>query len=60
MATSPRAIPVRTRIRTLRNMCIEADPEFIEESENQVEYEMSKKKFKGRTRHRGAYASEEA
>ncbi len=58
MATSPRAIPVRVRTRTLRNMCIEADPEFIEESENATEYEFSKRNFKGRTRYRGAYADE--
>lgn len=59
MATSPRAIPVRVRTRTLRNMCIEADPEFITESERPPEYEFSKRTFRGHTRTRGAYADEE-
>jgi hypothetical protein len=59
MATSPRAIPVRTRTRVLRNMCIEADPEFIEESENPEEYQFSKRTFRGRYKHRGAYADED-
>jgi hypothetical protein len=58
MATSPRAIPVKVTVKTLRNMCIEADPEFIEKSENVDEYEFTKRTFKGRTRYRGAYAEE--
>lgn len=59
MATSPRAIPVRTTQKTLRQMCLEADPEFIEESLNPVEYEFSKRTFRGRTNHRGAYTDED-
>lgn len=60
MATSPRAIPVRTTRKTMRQMCIEADPEFITESTNPIEYEFTKRTFRGRTNHRGAYADEEA
>jgi len=58
MASSPQAIPVRVRIRTLRQMCLEADSDFIEESENQTEYEFSKRKFKGRYKYRGPYADD--
>lgn len=58
MATSPQAIPVRIRVRTLRQLCIQSDSEFMEESENVREYEFSKRTFKGRYKHRGAYADE--
>ena len=55
MATSPQVIPVRIRTKTLRQMVIEADPEFMEESENPVEYEFAKRKFRGRYKQRGPY-----
>jgi hypothetical protein len=58
MATSPQAIPVRIRVRTLRQLCIQSDSEFMEESENPVEYEFSKRKFRGRYKHRGPYETE--
>lgn len=58
MATSPQAIPVRVRTRTLRQMVIQSDSEFMEESENPTEYEFSKRKFRGRYRHRGPYSDE--
>jgi hypothetical protein len=35
------------------------DPDFITESTNPVEYEFTKRTFKGRTNQRGAYAPEE-
>lgn len=41
MATSPRAIPVKVRTRTLRQMCINADPEFHQESQKPVAYEFN-------------------
>lgn len=58
MATSPQAIPVRIRVRTLRQMVINADSEFMEESENPVEYEFTKRKFRGRYKTRGPYEPE--
>jgi hypothetical protein len=58
MATSPQAIPVRIRVRTLRQMVIASDSEFMEESENPVEYEFTKRKFRGRYRVRGPYEPE--
>ena len=59
MATTPiRAIPVRTRTKTLRQMVVEADPAYIEDSENPVEYEFARRKFRGRDKHRGPYAED--
>ena len=58
MATSPQAIPVRIRTRTLRQMVIATDSEFMEESENVREYEFSKRKFRGRYKVRGPYEPE--
>jgi hypothetical protein len=60
MTTSPQAIPVRVRVTTLRQEVIKADPEFMQESEQPVEYEFSggKRKFRGRYKHRGAYAED--
>ena len=57
MATSPRAIPVKTRTRTLRQMCIEADPTFYEESRRPVAYEFNngKKVFREVTDISGPY-----
>jgi hypothetical protein len=44
-------------VRTLRQMCIEADPGFIEGSLVDVEYEFGggRRLFKGRYQHRGPY-----
>lgn len=63
MASSPKAIPVRVRNTTLRDMVLRVDPEFNYTSQNQVEYEFSNKggarrKFTGRTSQRGPYAEE--
>ena len=60
MASSPQAIPVRIRTTTLRNEVVKADPEFMQESENPVEYEFGggKRKFRARYKHRGAYAED--
>ena len=56
MATSPRAIPVKTRVRTLRQMVVAADADFIQEGENPIEYEFSETIFRGRYKLRGPYA----
>jgi hypothetical protein len=53
--THPRAIPVRVTVKTLRQMCIERDPDFIEDGENPIEYEFTRRKFRGRYRLRGPY-----
>lgn len=58
-SSSPGAIPVRIRVRDIRQMCIEADPDFHNEGENPVEYEFTKRTFRGRYKYRGAYASDE-
>lgn len=60
MATSPRAIPVKVRVRTLRQMCIEADPEFYPESRKPVAYEFNngKRIFREVTNSSGPYADE--
>lgn len=55
MATSPRAIPVRIVTKTLRQMCLESDPEFMEESENPEVYRFGKRVFRERYRTRGPY-----
>lgn len=60
MASSPKAIPVKTRVRTLRQMCIEADPEFYPESRKPVAYEFNngKRVFREVTYESGAYADD--
>jgi hypothetical protein len=60
MATSPRAIPVKVRTRTLRQMCIEADPEFYAESRRPVAYEFSNNRrvFREVTAQSGPYADD--
>lgn len=60
MASSPQPIPVRVRQKTWRQLVVEADPDFVQESENPVEYEFAgtKRKFRGRYKQRGAYADE--
>lgn len=55
MASSPRAIPVRTFEKTLRQIVIEADPEYITEDRNPVEYEFPGHTFRGNYRNRGPY-----
>lgn len=58
MATSPRAIPVRVTQKTWRQLVIEADPDYYQDSENPVEYEFKSRKFRGRYKQRGAYAED--
>jgi hypothetical protein len=55
--TSPQAIPVKVRVRTLRQMCIEADPEFYVEGREPVSYEFAggKRVFREVTNKSGAY-----
>lgn len=55
MATSPIAIPVRTLRKTLRQVVIEADPEYITEDRNPIEYEFPKRIFRGNYKTRGPY-----
>ena len=55
MATSPRAIPVRTLAKTLRQIVIEADPEYMTEDRNPVEYEFPRHIFRGNYKNRGPY-----
>lgn len=50
------AIPVRTSLKTIRQIVIEADPEFQTDDSMPIEYEFTKRKFKGPYRQRGAYA----
>lgn len=60
MSTSPKAIPVRYRTRTLRQMCIEADPEFYPESRKPIAYEFhnGKRVFREVTDQSGPYADD--
>ena len=55
MATSPIAIPVRTLAKTLRQIVTEADPEYIAEDRNPVEYEFPRHTFRGNYKIRGPY-----
>lgn len=55
------ALPVRVRHKNWRQLVIEADPEWIQESQNPVEYEftgvnVTKRIFRGYYQKRGAYA----
>lgn len=58
MATSPQAIPVRVRTRTLRQMCVETDPSFYEEGRRPVAYEFNngKRVFREVTDTSGPYS----
>ena len=57
MAVSPiKAIPVRTQLKTLRQIVVEADPEYQVQDNMPVEYEFTKRNFTGPYRQRGAYA----
>ena len=60
MATSPRAIPVKVRVRTLRQMCVEADPEFYSDGRKPVAYEFNsgKRVFREVTDNSGPYIDE--
>lgn len=60
MSVSQKAIPVRWRTRTLRQWCIEADPEFYPESRRPVAYEFGngKKVFREVTDQSGPYRPE--
>lgn len=60
MATSPKAIPVKVRTRTLRQMCIEADPDFYPDGRKPVAYEFNngKRKFREVTAESGPYADD--
>lgn len=60
MATSPKAIPVQTRTRTLRQMCVEHDPEFYPEGRKPVAYEFhnGKRIFREVTAESGPYADD--
>lgn len=52
------AIPVRVRVTTLRQRCIEADPDFYPESRRPVAYEFSggKRIFREVTDQSGPYS----
>lgn len=51
------AIPVRVRVTTLRQRCVEADPDFYPESRRPVAYEFAdgKRKFREITDQSGPY-----
>lgn len=51
-----KVIPVRLRQRPWRNLVTEADPEFTTEDSNPIEYEFSKRVFRGRYRQRFPYS----
>lgn len=55
LALSPRAIPVRTRQYTLRELVLRVDPEFNRTSQEQPEYEFTGRTFFGRYTERGPY-----
>jgi hypothetical protein len=58
MATSPRAIPVKVRTRTMRQWCVEADPEFYSDGRKPVAYEFNngKRVFREVTDDSGPYS----
>jgi hypothetical protein len=49
------ALPVRRTQKTLRQIVIEADPEYVVEDRNPVEYEFPKHTFRGNYKIRGPY-----
>lgn len=51
-------IPVKTTVKTLRQMCIEADPEFYIEGRKPIAYEFGggKRKFREITDNSGPYS----
>lgn len=56
MATAPNPV----RLKTLRQMCVEADPEFYPEGRKPVTYEFGggKRKFREVTDQSGPYAGD--
>lgn len=52
------AIPVRVRVTTLRNKCVEADPDFYTEGRRPIAYEFSggKRVFREVTNTSGPYS----
>lgn len=51
---------VRQTVTTLRNQVVKAEPDFVQKSNRQVEYEFSNgRKFSGNYKHRGAYEDDE-
>lgn len=58
MASSPRAIQVKTRTRTLHQMCVEADADFYPEGRKPVAYEFSngRRVFREVTNESGPYS----
>ena len=55
MTSSPKAIPVRIRIETWRNIVLRIDPEFNRTSQEMPEYEFTGRTFTGRYAERGPY-----
>lgn len=55
---SPTAIPVKVTVKTLRQMCVEADPEFFSEGRKPIAYEFGagKRVFREITDQSGPYA----
>lgn len=56
--TSQAAIPVQVRVTTLRQKCVEADPDFYTEGRRPIAYEFAdgKRKFREITDASGPYA----
>lgn len=56
--TSQAAIPVRVRVTTLRNKCVEADPDFYTEGRRPIAYEFAggKRIFREVTDQSGPYS----
>lgn len=55
---SPKAIPVKVSVKTLRQMCVEADPEFYTEGRRPIAYEFGagRRVFREITDQSGPYA----
>lgn len=55
---SPIALPVKVTTKTLRQICVEADPEFYPESRKPIAYEFGagKRVFREITDQSGPYA----
>lgn len=60
MATPPRALPVRYSQLSWRTIVVEADPEFVSEGLNPIEYEFNGGKTvkRGYYQKRGPYAED--
>lgn len=57
---SPKAIPVKVTVKTLRQMCVEADPNFYTDGRQPITYEFGggKRKFREITDKSGPYAGD--